>query len=1121
MCKLALAGNPGQGYQAINNDPVAKQIDHIYQDRLRQFMDEGQYRDLNLPKFYDVDRVAQGSKDAKEGEGFVDLSVHEIPDVKKRPLFKDVINKDTEFRPAHKGDSFGPSWKTFWFKLKLRIPDKWLSEEQIWFQWDCGNEGLIYTKNGTPLQAFTGGDRNDFIIPKRYYTSKKFTLYLEMSCNGMFGVGMGSDIAPPDPNRYFTLRTADLVLPNLEARALKIDYWIISDAARELSGESWQKYKARQVATDIIEAFDPNDVKSIKKCRDIAATFIGKHVDSALVYDDIAPNGNKIDVYGIGNCHIDTAWLWPFGETRRKVVRSWTTQMELMDRYPEYRFVASQAQQYKWLEQDHPDVFERLAGKVKDKQFIPIGGSWVEHDTNIPNGESLIRQFLFGQRFYESHFGQRCTTFWLPDTFGYSSQIPQLCRLAGLDRFLTQKLSWNNINNFPNTTFNWAALDGSQVLTHMPPANTYTADANFGDVKRSLVQHKNLSYDQAGLLCFGKGDGGGGPLPEMLDRLRRCRGLSNTVGQLPTVHLGKSVDDFYDEILERTDNGKKLVSWVGELYFEFHRGTYTTQALVKKLMRRSEGILHDLEYFATIASILKPDEYKYPNKILKALWEDVLLCQFHDVLPGSCIEMVYKDDVHPMLKNVYLKANELIDEALSVLEGSSFNAQYKFVSTYQWKPRGVISVPKAFTKEVSHVEYQASEEHDYIFLGKSSVSSSPLKSGLKYPSKVSETKDGDFVLENGKLRVTIDHGGVITSLYDIVNAREVLDLTTGKNHRGANQYVLFDDTPLNWQAWDTEVFSLDTYKYVEKGTVEINETGPLVSSVSVNYKIGDKSHLKTVISLEGLDSIRSPSAVKFHCDVDWHESRKFLKVEFPVDIHSDFASYETQFGITKRPTHYNTSWDVAKFEVCHHKFADLSEHNYGVSVLNDSKYGFSSHGNLMRLSLLRSPKQPDANADMGHHEFEYALYPHAGPLDNTTVELAYRFNSKLHLLKVPLSKSFENFITFEGDKNIVLSHIKRAEDDKDVSLGDLPVKKNRQDGKAVIVRLYDSLGGRSKGAIKTTGPLVAAYKVNILEDKLEKLSFKEVFPESLSYKKVEVELRAFEVASYKLVFASN
>ena len=400
---------------------------------------------------------------------------------------------------------------------------------------------------------------------------------------------------------------------------------------------------------DIIDTFIAGDgsKESIKQGRKIAQQYIGDKVDSSAVYD----NDNEALVTAIGHCHIDTCWLWPFAETKRKVARSWSNQCDLMDRYPELRFCCSQAQQYKWLEQNYPSVFDRVKTKIKGGTFFPIGGSWVEHDTNMPSGESLVRQFIFGQRFFESRFGQRCTTFWLPDTFGYSAQLPQICRLAGMTRFFTQKLSWNNINNFPHTTFNWIALDGSQVICHMPPSQTYTAEAHFGDLKRSIEQHKSLDQDKTSLLVFGKGDGGGGPTYQHIEKLRRARGISDTVGLLPRVKMGDSVDDFFARLEKRAENKEvEYATWYGELYFELHRGTYTTQANNKRKNRKSEILLRDLEHLATLASIkdaldssTTKGKYSYPKQQINDMWETVLLCQFHDCLPGSSIEMCYDD----------------------------------------------------------------------------------------------------------------------------------------------------------------------------------------------------------------------------------------------------------------------------------------------------------------------------------------------------------------------------------------------------------------------------------------------------------------------------------------------
>jgi alpha-mannosidase len=574
------------------------------------------------------DGVASGSPHVK-------LSVWHAPDL-TRPTFKEATKH--KFEETRVGESFGPSWSTHWFKIQLTVPSELRKKELLEFHWDANNEGMVWTEDGNPLQGLTGGgERTEWVLPESFRDGKEHMFYIEMACNGMFGNADGDGIQPPNPNKYYQLNKANIVAVNSEARQLWIDIWVIGDAAREFPADSWEQHKAMKVANDIINAFELGNQDSIIKGRKIAQEYLGKNVSSSEVYE----TGTKPIVYGIGQCHIDTCWLWPWAETKRKVARSWSNQCDLMDRYPEHRFAVSQAEQYKWLKQYYPYVFDRVKDKVKKGTFQPVGGSWVEHDTNLPSGESLVRQFVYGQRFFESNFGERCRTFWLPDTFGYSSQLPQLCRLAGMTRFFTQKLSWNNINKFPHTTFNWVSLDGSQVICHMAPAETYTAEANFGDVRRSVTQHKSMDQDETSLLVFGKGDGGGGPTWEQLEKLRRCRGMSDTVGLLPRVHMGNSVEDFFDSLEKRISEGLDLVTWYGELYFELHRGTYTTQANNKRNNRKSEIMLRDIELLASLASI--KGSYKYPKKDIDYMWEAVLLCQFHDCLPGSSIEMCYDD----------------------------------------------------------------------------------------------------------------------------------------------------------------------------------------------------------------------------------------------------------------------------------------------------------------------------------------------------------------------------------------------------------------------------------------------------------------------------------------------
>jgi alpha-mannosidase len=836
---------------------------------------------LAQSKFYDA---------TADDKDHVKLSVYSPPDL-ARPTFKDATSH--EFKPTQIGESFGPSWSTHWFKIRLTVPKDMVKAEHLEFHWDANNEGLVWSEDGTPLQGLTGGgERIEWVLPNSFRNGKEHIFYIEMACNRMFGNANGDTIQPPDPNNYYRLNIARITAVNLEARALYIDFWIIGDAAREFPGDSWEKHQALQVCNAIMDAFIAGDGshESIKEGRKIAQQYIGKNVDSEKVYE----SDKEAIVNGIGHCHIDTCWLWPWAETKRKVVRSWMSQCDLMDRYPEHRFTVSQAQQYKWLKQYYPAAFDRVKGKVKQGTFLPIGGTWVEHDTNLPSGESLVRQFLYGQRFFESHFGERCTTFWLPDTFGYSSQLPQLSRLAGMSRFFTQKLSWNNINNFPHTTFKWVSLDGSQVMCHMAPSETYTADAHFGDVRRSVTQHKSMDQDNTSLLVFGKGDGGGGPTREMLEKLRRCRGLSDQTGLLPRVKMGNTVDDFFEKLEEKAANGTEFVTWYGELYFELHRGTYTTQANNKLNNRKSEIMLRDLEYLATLAT-MKSKSYKYPKKDIDDMWENVLLCQFHDCLPGSSIEMCY-DDSDELYAEVFKTGTRAKADALSVLgmsEKFDETSALAALNTLPWHRSELVQIPSsagATSQESKYVVVAggpgAVEVQNPSVLGNSNVS-------------VEEVKDGVFMMANSHFKVEIE-SGCIASLVDLKANREVI----AKGEK-ANQLVIFDDKPLYWQAWDVEVYHLNSRKELKSGKSKILESGSHKASIVTETQISKDSWVKTTISLSA-SMEGEPGYVVVDSEVEWRETMKFLKVEFPVDVVNTEASYETQYGIIRRPTHYNT-----------------------------------------------------------------------------------------------------------------------------------------------------------------------------------------------------------------------
>ncbi|KAH6646420.1 glycosyl hydrolase family 38 domain-containing protein [Truncatella angustata] len=1062
-------------YPVLAAGPKGKKISKIYIERIAQFYSTGQWEKQNL--------LAMMYEGKASGPPHVQLSTWAAPDL-SRPTFDEAAKG--KYEPTHVGESFGPSWSTHWFKVVIKVPESLLEKEHLELQWDANSEGLIWTEDGKPLQGLTGGgERVEWILPKNFRDGKEHTIYIEMACNAMFGNAPGGDsIQPPNPNKYFQLVKAEICAVNMDARQLWIDTWIIGDAAREFPEDSWEQHKALTVVTEVIDAYKLGDKESIKKGRKIAEEYLGSDVNSAKVYN----SGKVPQVFAIGHCHIDTCWLWPWAETKRKVARSWSNQIDLMERYPELNFACSQAQQYKWLEQYYPFIFDRVKTMVKEGRFLPIGGSWVEHDTNMPSGESLVRQFVYGQRFFQSRFGARSKTFWLPDTFGYSSQLPQLCRLAGMDRFLTQKLSWNNINNFPHTTFNWVSLDGSQVICHMPPSETYTAEAHFGDVSRSISKHKSMDQDHTSLLVFGKGDGGGGPTWQHIEKLRRCRGISDKVGRLPRVHLGSTVDEFFDKLQEK---GVTLVTWYGELYFELHRGTYTTQANNKLNNRRSEVMMKDLELLATIAS-LEHKNYKYPKAAFDEIWEGILLCQFHDCLPGSSIEMCYDD------------SDELYARITKIGEGVLKDI-YKLYNFPEVQPTSVAGAVALNTlpwhrKEVVDV----SETECGVACGSGNVMSvRAFKTGDKKAVTVKEVKKGVFVMENEQLTVTVE-AGEISSLIDRKNGRQVI-----AKGGYANKYVLFDDKPLYWQAWDVEVYHLDTRRELPSGETKIYEDKEHRVSVVTETKISDESSIKSVLTLQAAFE-GYQSYVECTSYVDWHETMKFLKVEFPVDVVNNEASYETQYGIVKRPTHYNTTWDMAKFEVCCHKFADLSEHGYGVSIINDSKYGFATVGNLMRLSLLRAPKAPDAHADMGTHKIRWAILPHEGALGPTTVRTAHNFNNPLKITAAPAAEVKATLSTqsvkLSGDLSLILDCVKRGEDDEDVSQDEnIPKRK----GKSVILRIYDSLGGHSRGTVSTKWSLKKVTKTNILEDDLEDVSL----DKDGSF---AIKLRPFEVATYRL-----
>ncbi|KAF8309652.1 glycoside hydrolase family 38 protein [Clavulina sp. PMI_390] len=1124
-------GNPSIA-EAINKSAYPEQnfgvgnkwVKNLFRDRLGTFLG-GHYDDVNLSHVLFSER-----EDSKEYVKLLVWSAHG----RDKPSFHEAMEQADKdgWKEAKKGDSFGPSWTNHWWKVSLRIPSDWDKKyERIQLEFDPGCEALIYTTSGTPLHAITGGyggDRRvEYIIPAKARKEGKLDLVIESTCNGMFGVPWsGNAIDPPDMNRYFGLASADLVVPNQEAWRLMWDWNIIRAVIDHLPGNNALQNKAIIVANEIMDVFKHNDPSTVSKARKVAEKILGEGWDAKAegVYNE-GPREKR--VWGIGHCHIDTAWLWPYSVTQQKVARSWTTQVDLMERYPEHRFAASSAQQWKWLEQLYPEAFESVKKKVLAGKFHPIGGSWVENDANMPSGESLSRQLIYGQRFFQSRFnGLRCETGWLPDSFGLTGQLPQIMREAGMSNFFTQKLSWNNINVFPHTTFNWVGFDGTQVLCHMTPVDTYTAQADMGDVRRGVLGHKNLESHDSALLVFGNGDGGGGPLAPMLEGLRRIRAVANSSidTEIPVVHMGTSVEDFYDDIHKQTNHGATLPAWHGELYLEFHRGTYTSHGIIKKGNRKSEVLLREVELITTLVSLYK-NSYTYPKTRIDDMWEGLLLNQFHDVLPGSAIGMVY-EDAEKIYNWIAKESKQVIKEALKKLIPRTINlplteettaAEVQALSKGRVVALNTVHAPRREIVPISLSNVATSSAHahlnklikeDVVQLSRDGKTGyvvaehtggaglSPVTglfaSALAAPgvgsggARAFETRDGDFVLKNSNIQMKISNGRIV-SLWDVLLERELIP--EGKTAG----LMMFTDRPTYWDAWDTEVYDVKSGKPLEFTSLKVLESGPAYASLESVVKY-DKSTIKITISITSLSATLaedSRSYIRFDADVDWRQRHEFLKFEIPLNIHAQEAIFDAAFGNVARATHRNTSVELAKFEVCGHKYADLSEYGYGLAILSESKYGFAAEGNVLRISLLRSATAPDPEQDQGAHSFSWALLPHASHFHGSDVPLAgYFFNSPVHLHYAPEEElgrfgplaltGQHGLFSVEGAPNVLLETVKRSDDD------DLESGKGDQH---IILRLYEAYGGHAKATLRVSSKLrvTKATLTNLLEDEKEGL----------------------------------
>ena len=714
-----------------------------------------------------------------------------------------------------------------------------------------------------------------------------------------------------------------------------------------------------------------------------------------------------VSVICIGHTHIDVAWLWTLEQTREKVQRSFSTVLQLMKRYPEYKFMSSQAQLYAYLKEESPETYEEVKKMVAAGRWEVEGAMWVEADCNLSSGESLVRQVLFGKRFFKNEFGVDSKVLWLPDVFGYSAALPQILRKSGVDKFVTSKISWSETNQMPYDMFRWRGIDGTEIfswfLTAQPkkrgqkPVNytTYVSTCDPAMIAGTWDRFQQKEFADQAINTFGWGDGGGGPTADMLEKRRR---MENGFGECPNARIGTATE--FLEHVAKAEHDPKLPVWSGELYLEFHRGTYTSIARNKRYNRKCEFAYQNAELLSSMGNTLLG--LPYDRKRLHDGWERILLYQFHDIIPGSSIKEVYED------------CDRVYPQVLKNAEDLCGDMMLQIARNIDTKGGLLVYNPNSFPGSgIVRVDGKARYVEKIPPKGYAVVEPKPLKNSVRVDS---------HTMENPFLRISFDENYTISSIYDKQACREVIDCSKG----AGNRLEVYEDFPKDFDAWEiTNYYKEKLYPVNDVLSVQVVDDGAR-AGIAIKRRFLDSVIEQTIWLYEDIKKI------DFDTRIDWKQEHLLLKTAFPVKINSERATYEIQFGAIERPTHTNTSWDAAKFEVCAHKYCDLSEYGYGVAMLNDCKYGHDIHDGVMRLTLLKSPTHPNPDADRCQHIFTYSLVPHEGDYRSAgIVQMAYDLNAPMQAIPVSAQTGFlpqqYALVTLSSD-NVILETVKKAED---------------------------------------------------------------------------------------------
>lgn len=957
---------------------------------------------------------------------------HENPGEPVPPtlFLEDARSGRVEFRPFRLGTIWGTTWGTTWFELRGKIPVDILNpvpDRSIELDIDLGwhpdfvgghIEGMVFRPDGTvvkavhPLNAWVpliGSAGVDSAIA----ADGSFTLYLEAACNPVIlgtpsfvktELGYGPTGRPDQP---YVFRKADICLHDREMDAYRADLDAVSQLISIQDKDSlwyWTLAKSLQRSMNLYD--DQNRGRTVGPARQALAKVLSTPAERVGLRHT-----------AIGHAHIDSAWLWPVRETRRKVARTVSNVLALMDEDPEFTYAMSSAQQYAWLEESYPDLFARVKARIAEGRFIPVGGMWVESDGMMPSGEALIRQISFGQRYFRDKFGLSPKGIWLPDSFGYTGAFPQIARRSGYQWFLTQKIAWSDTTRFPHHSFIWQGIDGSRILTHFPPSDTYGSQVSAKELQYSERNFKDKDLSDQAMILYGYGDGGGGPTRQMLGRVHRFADLQG----VPPITIG-TPDEFFESLRRKmpANAGTEMPVWKGELYLELHRATLTSQQDMKRGCRQEESLLRMTEYLCAMAA-LDSGSYVYPRRDLDRIWKALLLNQFHDILPGSAIAWVHR------------QARETYKRDLARLEGLIRSACNALTANHPDLP----VLPQA-------------QLLPFAQAGGSWTPQPPIRQGRTV--NLTQTEEG-CLLDNGLLRVRLNNAGAVTSCVDTTRNLEIV-----AEGELMGVYEHFIDQPSMWDAWDIERDALLTGKTVTESRIiqaKVDQNGSAEVTVQAGY---GTSSFRTVISLSP-----KSSSLDFSARIDWREKERFLKVRMPISIIADQGQFECQYGYVNRPVTKNSPEEEAKFESCTHRFVRIADSCQAVSIANASTYGADAYplrndsgnpsGTMVRLSLLEAPIFPDPDTDTGIHDFHWTISASDSLAD--TLGEASRVNAPI-LSDVPEIEPPVVLDSLQG--TVVIDWIKLADD----GTGDL------------IMRLYEAAGSTAKVRLQPSSAFAGA-----------------------------------------------